>query len=81
MWKQVLTTAKRLILLEDNTKRNHDEIQDIKKQVRDLTATVERLAYEIHRVSENDQHEREKLVLRLDNELLRFERRLPARSD
>lgn len=81
MWKEILTTAKRLILLEENTKRNHEEIQEIRKQVRDLTATVGRLAYELHRVSEKDEHEREKLALRLDNELLRFERRLSPRRE
>ena len=81
MWKQILTTAKTLFLLDEKTKQNHDEIQEIRKEVRELTKTVERLAYEIHRVGETDEHEREKLAIRLDNELLRFERRLAARSD
>jgi hypothetical protein len=43
------------------------------------------LAYEVHRIgeqvkraAENEAHEREKLTLRLENELLKFERRLPA---
>lgn len=81
MWKQILTTAKTLFLLVEKTKRNHDEIQEIRKEVRELTKTVERLAYEIHRVSEKNDHEREKLALRLNNELLRFERRLPTRRD
>lgn len=39
---------------------------------------VERVAYEVNRVADLDQHEREKLVLRLENELLKFERRLPT---
>jgi predicted nucleic acid-binding Zn-ribbon protein len=81
MWKQILTTAKTLFLLDEKTKRNHEEIQEIRKEVRDLTTAVERLAYEIHRVDENARHEREKLALRLDNELLRFERRLSARGE
>ena len=40
-------------------------------------SAVERLAYEIHRVSDKEGHEREQLALRLENELLKFERRLP----
>jgi hypothetical protein len=32
----------------------------------------------LRRTQENDAHEREKLALRLANELLKFERRLPA---
>jgi hypothetical protein len=35
------------------------------------------LAFELSRVAERDAHEREKLALRLQNDLLRFERRLP----
>ena len=32
----------------------------------------------IHRIKENEAHEREKLALKLENEMLRFERRLPS---
>ena len=38
----------------------------------------ERLAYEIRRVNDKDDHEREKIILKLENELLKFERRLPS---
>jgi hypothetical protein len=34
----------------------------------------------LERQRENEAHEREKMLLRLENELLRFERRLPRRS-
>lgn len=78
MWKQIFDMAKRLLLLAEDTKRNRDEIKELRQEVRNLTAAVERLAYEIHRVSEKDDHEREKIVLKLDNALLRFERRLPS---
>lgn len=77
MWKQILEMAKRLLLLAQDTQRNRDEIKELRQELRDLTRAVERLAYEIHRVGEKDEHEREKIVLRVDNELLRFERRLP----
>jgi hypothetical protein len=46
--------------------------------LQELTATVTRLAYEVHRNHENEAHEREKMALRLENALLRFERRLPT---
>ena len=42
-----------------------------------LAAAIQRLGFEVQRNRENDQHEREKLLLRLENALLRFERRLP----
>jgi len=36
------------------------------------------IVYEICRMSDREADEREKLVLRLENTLLRFERRLPS---
>lgn len=41
-----------------------------------MTEVVQRLVYEIHRVGERDEHERDKMKLWLENQLLRFERRL-----
>ena len=46
-------------------------------QVRELSKRLELLAFEVQRLKENEMHEREKMVLRLENALLRFERRLP----
>jgi len=44
--------------------------------LRDLTAIVQRLAYAVQGNHDNEQHEREKLLLRLEL-LLRSENRLP----
>ena len=76
MWKQIFDMAKRLLILAEDTKRNHDEIKELREEVRRLAAAFERLAFEIRRVSERDEHEREKLVLQLENRLLRFEKLL-----
>ncbi|HZG52568.1 MAG TPA: hypothetical protein VEZ40_10575 [Pyrinomonadaceae bacterium] len=57
-------------------------------QVREVASALERLAYEVHRIGEKvdyaakeEAHEREKLALRLENELLKFERRLPPSKE
>jgi hypothetical protein len=47
-------------------------------ELEQLTATVRDLAYEVRRNKENEEHEREKLILKLDNAFLRFERRLTS---
>lgn len=49
--------------------------------MKEMTLAFERLAYEVRRVSDKDDHEREKVILRLENELLKFARRLPAGKD
>ena len=50
----------------------------MQREVRDIYSKLKRLAYEIQKTREEDRHEREKLALRLENELLKFERRLPS---
>ncbi len=46
-----------------------------------LTNIVERLAFKIRRVSDRESSEREKMALQLENEMLKFERRLPQGKD
>ena len=77
MWKQILELAKRLFMLAEDTKRNRDEIKELREEVRRLGSALERLAYEIRRVGDKESHEREQLALHVENELLKFERRLP----
>lgn len=82
MWKRIFEMAKQMILLTEATQRNSERIDKLQEQVRDLTMAFERLRYEIQRVNDKDDNEREKMALRLENELLKFERRLiPKRDD
>ncbi len=64
--------------LTKDTDRNSQEIKEIRADIRDVYSKLERLAYEIQKIRKEDRHEREKLALRLENELLKFERRLPS---
>ncbi len=81
MWKQLFDTAKRVVLLVEESKRNRQDIEDVQAQMRAMSMAIELLRYEIQRVSDKDANEREMMKLRLENELLRFERRLPAKRD
>lgn len=78
MWKQLYEWAKWLFLLAQETRQNRTDIKELREEVEELSAAVQRLAYEIHRIKENEAHEREKLTLKLENEMLRFERRLSS---
>jgi predicted nucleic acid-binding Zn-ribbon protein len=81
MWKQIYEALKQLLLLTQQTERNRAEIKELRQELDDLTSAVERLAYEVRRSGENETHEREKLVLRLENKLLKFERRLHGKAE
>lgn len=76
MFKRLLEMAKQLLTLTQETQHNKAEIKELRQELRSLTEVVQRLVYEIHRVGERDEHEREKMKLWLENQFLRFERRL-----
>jgi hypothetical protein len=70
MWKKLLAYFAHLLTLAEATRENKAEVKEIRRELRDLTTAVQLLA-------RDQRHEIEKLELRLENELLRFERRLP----
>ncbi len=83
MWNKFFETARWLLLLTENTQKLRNDLnntqQELKRHVektdateRELRAALERLAYEVRRVSEQDEHEREKLLLKIENQLLRL---------
>ena len=78
MWEKIWDLLSKVATLTKDTDRNSQEIKEIRADIRDIYSKLERLAYEIQKTREEDRHEREKLVLRLENELLKFERRLPS---
>jgi uncharacterized protein YoxC len=77
MWKRLADLARLLFTFGEGLQQNRAEIKELQREVRDLTVAVQQLSYEVRRVAENDAHERDKLALRLQNELLKFERLLP----
>jgi len=78
MWREVFRLVRQLVTLAQDTERNKTEIETLREELRELSLTVEGLKNELRRVAEHEAHEREKWVLKLENELLRFERRLPG---
>ncbi len=77
MLRQLYELAKQLFSLAQETQQNKADIKALQEQVEELTNVVQTLAFELRRARENEAHEREKMALRLENSLVRFERRLP----
>jgi hypothetical protein len=63
--------------IAEDTERNTAAIKELRQELREMGQLVNWLAFELRRLKENEAHEREKVSLSLQNELLRFERRLP----
>ena len=80
MFKQIYALARQLLMLMQDVQKLKAEQKEFRQELRVLIDIVRQLKYEQQRDRENTTHEREKLLLRLENTLLRFERRLPPGS-
>lgn len=68
MFEKFLQAIRDLAYFSEQARRNHDEIRDLRKKHEETALAVQRLAFEIQRLKENETHEREKLLLRLELE-------------
>ena len=78
MWKQLLHLAGRFWRIAEDVERNKTDLADLRQELREMGRVVDWLVSEMRHGREAEAHEREKLALRLENVLLRFERRLPG---
>lgn len=88
MWTKIFEFAKETILLTREVQQNktdikdiRDEVKELRNQVQNLTLLVQRLSFEMQQISEREQSERREMALKLENEMLKFERRLPSGKD
>lgn len=71
MWRRLLNYFVHLLAAAETTRRNEEEIRELRRELRDLALNAEI-------ASLNHRHDMEKLALRLENELLKFERDISA---
>ena len=81
MFKQVVDAVRQMLLLLRDVEQNRQDIATLKEQLAETNQLVRQLAFEIQRISEREQHEREKFVLKVENALLRSERHLPPEKE
>ena len=81
MLKQVADAVRQMLFLLRDVEQNKQDIAILKEQLAETNQLVRQLAFEIQRISEREQHEREKFVLKVENALLRFERQGPPRKE
>ena len=71
MWKSIVGTTTSLLRLAEDVRQNREEIREIRKELRDTVMVVERLKVEVGQVDEREERERQMLMLRMENVLLR----------
>ena len=77
MFKQLTELVDHLLFLVRDTRENKEAIEQLRREMHELVSTVEKLSFEVQRLNDREKLEREKLVLQLENALLKIERRLP----
>ncbi len=75
MWLKLVEFGKQLFNLKSQTEQNTSDIKDLQQKVHELTVVVTDLVQAVQRDRDNMSHEVEKLQLRLENALLKVERR------
>lgn len=82
MWQKIADLTKLVFSFGETLQQNRSDIKELQREVRQLTTALQLLAQEVRHMRETQQTEQEKTLLRLENELLKFERRLPpGKSD
>lgn len=66
MFEKFLQAIRNLAYFSEQAHRNSDELKDLRQKHEDTALAIQRLAFEIQRLKENEAHEREKLLLKLE---------------
>jgi hypothetical protein len=78
--RQIFALSSRVQKLEDETEALHHGLKEARDEIREINRKLDALVLVLQRLDMQQQHDRENLALRLENALLRFERRLPPGS-
>jgi septal ring factor EnvC (AmiA/AmiB activator) len=87
MWKQLAELFTGVFTLTHRLDKLEQAVKEQQREMKELTALVNRLAFELARTNEAQRHgqereagEREKFMLRVENQLLKAGRQLPPAS-
>ena len=81
MLKQIVEYVLDLLNTARDTRSNKEAIAQLRREFDELTKAVERISFQLRGLREEERLEREKLVLQIENALLRMEKRLPSSPD
>ncbi len=95
MWTKLFEFTKDILSLQRDTQQNKADIKEVEQEIKKLHSAdenlredfnklvhlVHQLSFEIQKVSDREKSERELIALKLENEMLKFERRLPRGKD
>ncbi len=78
MWKQLGEFFRHVLFLTQEVQKSQEDIRRHEQEMREVKDALKLLAFEVSKLRDNEQHEREKMALRFEIELLRSGRQLPS---
>lgn len=78
MWEKLLNALTTLVTLGVKVERLEKDVEVLKTENRELTAMIHEILAELRNVSQQRDADRREIALFIENQLLKFERRLPA---
>ena len=81
MLRSLFNAFRRLLIIQDTLERHEREINELRHELRTVSASVDELRHELGLRIDNERHEREKFFLRVENAFLSLERRLAPPSN
>jgi hypothetical protein len=78
MLRKLLEIVRTQLFLVRDVQENRDKLNQLRKEFDTLADVVVELQHQIRTVREEDRNEREKVILKIENVLLKFERQLPS---
>jgi hypothetical protein len=76
MWKQIINLIQTVLTLAKDVEQYRSEIKEARNDILDLALQVQELKNEIKLIDQREAGERDKLLIKLENVLLKFEKSL-----
>jgi hypothetical protein len=77
VWKQLFELLRSAIFLGRDVVELRRDVELLRRDLTDVQQVLKQLAGDFDKLNDRERLEREKLLLQLENSILRFERRLP----
>ncbi len=77
MWKKLIEFISQAFGLTIKVEQRDKQIEKVTKEIEDLNRNYRDLIIAINRVADRQDAERERILTLVENQLLKFERRLP----
>ena len=78
MLEKIYDFLSRIFKMTTNVEQHDKQIEKLNEEVKELNAHYRDLIIAINRVADRQESEREKILALVENQLLKFERRLPS---